>query len=64
MSSKVDRWFRPLASIIIVSAIAFIGFYMGQQVQTGAFPWWPYPAFALLVIVIFTAYGFLTREEN
>ena len=41
-----------------------LGIYAGQQVEAGTFPWWPYPAFTLLVITIFTTYGLLTREKN
>jgi fatty acid desaturase len=62
--SNVDKWFGPTASVLVVAAIATLTFYMGQQVEKGFFPWWPYPAFALLVITIFTTYGFLTRERD
>jgi len=64
MRNRIDKWFGPLVSIIVVTAIASLGICMGQQVQGGSFPWWLYPAFALLVALIFTAYGLLTREKN
>jgi fatty acid desaturase len=64
MNNDIDKWFGPIASIIVVTAIAFVGIYMGQQEQLGKFPWWPYPAFTLLVITIFTVYGYLSREKN
>lgn len=64
MSDKVDRWFGPVASAIVVAATACLSLYIWQHVQLRLFPGWPYPAFTLLVAAIFTAYDFLVREKS
>jgi hypothetical protein len=61
---SLDWWFGLFAGLLIIVATAYVGTCMFQQTQAGVFPWWLYPAFALLTGLIFVGYGFISRQRK
>lgn len=63
-TQKINPLFIPFAIIVVVTAISSTGNYIFKQVETGTFPWWPYPALALLIGLVFVIYGFISRKKD
>ena len=62
--AKMQLWHRIFASVLVVLAEVYIAVYVGYEVQKGALMWQAYPAFMLLVILLFAIDGYLSRDED
>jgi len=62
-AKNLIRWFHILAGILLIATMGALATFVFMQTQAGAFAWWPYPVFTLLVVVIFMIDGFLSRKS-
>lgn len=61
---KSCRWIASLAQVLIIAAMAATSGYVIQQMTIEHFVFWPYLAYTICVVLVFTMYGFVTLDKD
>lgn len=63
-SNGLRKWFPWIASFVLFWGAMFTGYAVHHAAITGEVCWQPFPAFALLTVLMLAANWFIYREEG